>query len=112
MAENKNGSITHIEEAEVIPSADKFNNVSDIGDKVIEIDETTSYADKVIDVSDIGDKVIEIDETTSSTDKVIDVSDIGDKVIEISESIFCPNCGKKYYKPTSVYCCYCGGKRI
>lgn len=66
MAENKNGSITHIEEAEVIPSADKFNNVSDIGDKVI----------------------------------------------EISESIFCPNCGKKYYKPTSVYCCYCGRKRI
>lgn len=89
MAENKNGSITHIEEAEVIPSADKFNNVSDIGDKVIEIDETTS-----------------------STDKVIDVSDIWDKVIEISESIFCPNCGKKYYKPTSVYCCYCGRKRI
>lgn len=27
------------------------------------------------------------------------------------EQTFCSDCGKRYYKPTSKYCCYCGRER-
>ncbi len=80
-----------------------------------------------ISTSSKGAKCIEVDETPSSGDKVIEISTTGDKVIDASQnssgdasntsspsafkSIYCPNCGKKYYMPYSNYCTQCGQKR-
>ena len=97
------------------------------GGKKIEV---SIMGGKVIDASEESGKVIEVNESKGnkasttrktthsiSTTKISDIvkglqsSNRGQETSTSFKSIYCPNCGKKYYKQNSRYCTQCGQQR-
>lgn len=111
-----------IEVEETPSSGDKVIDISNIGDKVIE---TSVSIGKVIDATtDKGSKPCKKSPTrkqtrsSSTTTKISEIvqnlqSSVGGQEPSTTsfKSIYCPNCGEKYYKSYSRYCTECGKQR-
>lgn len=111
-----------IEVEEAPSSVDKVIDHTNTGDKVIErVDEGGKVIDAASDKGSKSRKKSPPKKQTCSSSTAPKISEIaqglqstnrGQETSTTSfKSIYCPNCGKKYYKPNSRYCTQCGQQR-